>query len=160
MSTDGSSKDATRLRKVFRVGEFLIAYTSSFRMGQILQYHLEVRHQQDGETDERYMVVAFVEAVRKCLKEQGYSRIESNQEQGGCFLVGYRGRLYSVYGDFQINSSITGVAAFGAGQEYALGAMSALESYLPPLDRIQKALQISAQLSCAVFEPFYVEVLG
>lgn len=159
MSTDGYSKDATRLRKVFRVGEFLIAYTSSFRMGQILQYHLEVRHQQDGETDERYMVVAFVEAARKCLKEHGYTRIENNQEEGGCFLVGYRGRLYSVYGDFQINSSATGVAAFGAGQEYALGAMKALET-LPPVERIQRALEISSQLSCAVYEPFFVETLS
>lgn len=159
MSTDGYNKDATRLRKVFRVGEFLIAYTGSFRMGQILQYHLEVRHQQDGETDERYMVVAFVEAVRRCLKEHGYSRIDSNQEEGGSFLVGYRDRLYSVYSDFQINSSTTGVAALGAGQDYALGALMALE-FMPPVERIQRALQISARLSCAVFEPFIVEQLN
>lgn len=158
MASDGYSKHATALRKVFRVGEFLIGYTSSFRMGQILQYHLDVRHQQDGETDERYMVVAFIEAVRKFLKDMGYSRIDSNQEEGGTFLVGYRGRIYEVACDFQVNHYISGIAACGAGQDYALGAMIALDN-LPPIERIQKALHISAQLSCAVHEPFYVETL-
>jgi len=158
MASDGYSKQATALRKVFRVGEFLIGYTSSFRMGQILQYHLEVRHQQDGETDERYMVVAFIEGVRQCLKDKGYARIDSNEERGGQFLAGYRGRIYQIDSDFQINTWMSGIAACGAGQDYALGAMFALAD-LPPIDRIQKALAISAQLSSYVYEPFYVESL-
>lgn len=131
MASDGYSKQATALRKVFRVGEFLIGYTSSFRMGQILQYHLEVRHQQDGETDERYMVVAFIEGVRQCLKDKGYAKVDSNMESGGQFLVGYRGHIYEVASDFQVNHWTSGIAACGAGQDYALGAMFALDR-LPP----------------------------
>lgn len=156
MASNGSDRHATALRKVFRVGEFLIGYTSSFRMGQILQYHLNVPHQQDGVSNERYMVVEFIEAVRTCLKEKGYSVISNNQELGGTFLVGYRGRLYEVNNDFQINHFINGMAACGAGEQYALGAMAVLPD-LPPEARIRRALEAAANLSSYVCEPFYVE---
>lgn len=159
MAAAGWNKSVTALRKVFRVGEFVIGYTSSFRMGQILQYHLDVRHQQDGETDERYMVVAFIEAVRQCLKDKGFARVSSNTEEGGSFLVGYRGSLYHVSDDFQVNRWANNIAACGAGEVAATAAMLAL-SHLAPEDRIRRALAISAELCNGVCEPFHVEVLS
>lgn len=159
MASNGQYRHITALRKVFQVGEFLIGYTSSFRMGQILQYQLVVRQQQDGETDERYMVVAFVEAVRDCLKVKGYAAVNSNTETGGDFLVGYRGCLYSVYSDFQVNHFTSGLGVCGAGDEYALAALVALHDWLPE-DRIRRALEISAELSAMVAAPFHIEVLG
>ena len=158
MASNGWNRHSTALRKVFRVGEFLIGYTTSFRMGQILQYHLSVPHQQDGISDERYMVVDFVEAVRTCLKEKGYAKVSNNQEEGGSFLVGYKGVLYQVDSDFQVNHYLNGMAACGSGESYALGALLALEN-LSPKKRILKSLEISAQLAATVCEPFYVEVL-
>lgn len=158
MSSDGYDHRVTALRKIFRVGEFLIGYTSSFRMGQILQYHLEVRGQQDGESDERYMVVAFVEAVRSSLKNKGYMRIDSNEETGGTFLVGYRGTLYTVYNDFQINHYQSGMAVCGAGEDYALATLVALHDWKPE-DRIRRALEISVELSALVSPPFQIEIL-
>lgn len=148
----------TALRKVFRVGDFLIGYAGSFRMGQILQHHLEVPHQQDGVSDERYMVVEFVEAVRNCLKEKGYTKIEENRESGAYVLVGYHGQLYEVDEDFQIQRFLQGLTALGIGREFALGAMAALE-FMPPMERITKALAISAGFSGAVCAPFIVERL-
>jgi len=145
----------TRLQKVFRRGPFLIGYTTSFRMGQILQHHLEVREPEKKESDDAFMVCAFIEAVRECLKDKGFTKIENNQEEGGFFLVGYAGTLYQVTGDFQINSSTEGLDAFGCGDDYALGAMKALED-LPPRKRIKKALEIAAHFSGAVCAPFRV----
>lgn len=158
ISSNGYNRHITALRKVFRVGEFLIGYTSSFRMGQILQYHLEVRQQQDGETDERYMVVAFIEAVRACLKEKGYTTVSNNTEEGGVFLVGYRGRVYRVDDDFQVNHYSSDVAVCGAGEDYALGVMMALPDWKPE-DRVRRALEISAELSALVSPPFHIEVV-
>lgn len=151
-------RNVSGLRKVFRVGEFLIGYTTSFRMGQILQYYLEVRPREEGEDDLRYMVVAFIEAVRTCLREKAYTSISNSQESGGTFLVGYRGRLYTVSDDFQVNLWTNGIAACGCGEPYALGAMLALPN-LAPVDRVMKALEISAELSNGVTAPFYVETL-
>ena len=149
----------TRLQKVFRRGPFLIGYTTSFRMGQILQHHLEVREPEREESDDAFMVCAFIEAVRKCLKDKGFARIESNQESGGFFLVGYAGTLYRVTGDFQVNSNAGGLDALGCGADYAFGAMKALED-LPPCERLLSALKIAAHFNAAVRAPFKILKLG
>lgn len=153
-------KHVIATRKVFRVGEFLIGYTSSFRMGQILQYHLSVPQQQDGVTDERYMVVDFVEAVRDCLKDKGYASVNSNVEEAGFFLVGYRGNLYYIASNFQVSQWASGIAAVGCGEPYALGAMVALGDKVKPKQRILKALEITSELCNGVCAPFYVETLN
>lgn len=158
MAGNGWERGITTLRKVFRTGEFLIGYTSSFRMGQILQHHLIVRPQEKGEPDERYMVVGFIEAVRDVLKAKGYTEISDNREKGGQFLVGYRSGLYMVDGDFQINRYSTGISACGSGRDFSLGAALAM-SGLKPRKRILRALEITAQLSPVVCPPFYVEKL-
>ena len=148
---------ATKLDKVFRKGPFLIAYTDSFRMGQILRYHLDVQPQ-DGETDIDYMVRHFVDAIRTRFKELGFAKVENNEESGGMFLVGYRGHLYAVESDFQVNEMADGFDSWGCGSDYALGAMKALE-HLPPIERITKALEISAHFSGGVLPPFQIDVL-
>jgi ATP-dependent protease HslVU (ClpYQ) peptidase subunit len=145
----------TRLPKVFRLGQFLIGYTSSFRMGQILQHHLEVRLQRDDEPDDAYLVRVFVEEVRASLKRHGFARVESNVEKGGVFLVGYRGRLYHFDDDFQLNEPADGMDACGCGEEFALGALKALEA-LPPRERVVRALEVAAYFSGGVIGPFHV----
>ncbi len=154
-SVGGGEIRVTRLPKVFRTGKFLIGYTGSFRMGQLLQHHLSVVPQGD-EPDDEYMVCTFIEAVRTCLRQYGYTQVKDNQEEiGGRFLVGYRGKLYFIDGDFQVNEHDEGLDSIGCGAEYALGAMKALRD-LPPRERIEKALEISAHFSSGVIGPFHV----
>jgi len=140
--------------KVFEVGPFIIGGEGSNRMYDVLQYHLKVQPQ-DGESDHEYMICQFAEAVRATLKEHGVAKIENNVEKGGIFLVGYRGHLYWADSDFQISEDIDGYDACGCGQEFALGAMMALEE-LPPKKRIRRALEIAAHFSGGVMEPFTV----
>ena len=158
MASNGWGQGVTALRKVFRVGPFLIGYTSSFRMGQILQYHLEVRPQELRESDEQYMVAAFIEAVRDCLSKKGYTQITNNREASGDFLVGYRSKLYYVASDFQVNRYAMGLAAVGCGDNYALGAMLAMAEE-KPRKRILKAMKIAEQCSTGVCAPFHIEKL-
>jgi ATP-dependent protease HslVU (ClpYQ) peptidase subunit len=157
-SVQGWTSRITRLPKVFRRGPFLIGYTTSFRMGQLLQHHLEVRTQRDDEDDTEYMVTEVAERVRLLLKERGLAKVEANAESGGQFLVGYRGRLFSVQQDFQVNEMADGYDAVGSGAEYALGALRALDRS-PPLGRLRKALEISAHFNMGVSGPFFVKVL-
>lgn len=157
-AVSGWTVQETALRKVFRVGQFLIGYAGSFRMGQILQYHLSVPQQQDGVSDERYMVVDFVEAARTCFKEKGYTKIDNNREAAPYVLVGYRSTLYMIDDDFQVQHLESGLDAIGSGREYALGAMAARMD-LSPYDRIMRALEISASFSGSVCAPFRVEQL-
>ena len=70
-SVSGWTSRVTRLPKVFRRGPFLIGYTTSFRMGQLLEHALAVPPQGDESDDMRFMVTTFVESVRALLKERG-----------------------------------------------------------------------------------------
>lgn len=151
----GWTRRKTLLRKVFRRGPFLIGYTTSFRMGQLLEHQLRVPKQKPTESDMAYMVNEFIEATRKLLKERGFAKVESNNESGGQFLVGYKGHLYSIESDFQVGEMAEGFDAVGGGSDYALGAMSALHD-LAPKRRIMRSLEIASEFNMGVCAPFVV----
>ena len=63
--------------KVFRNGPFVIGFTSSYRMGQLLRYKLLPPRLVLAHGDlHRFMATAFVDAVRDCLQRGGYARNE------------------------------------------------------------------------------------
>lgn len=144
----------TNIRKVFQAGPFLFGWTQSFRMGQILQYHLRVEKQTTEQDDMQYMVVTFIEAVHDCLKEYRFDK--DKEDDGPVFLVGYNGHLYTIYQDYQVQHFARGINAVGSGTEFALGAMSAYKD-MPPVKRIKRALNIAGQWSESVCGPYYVK---
>lgn len=149
----------TNLPKVFRNGPFLVGYVGSFRMGQVLEHHLKVPPQQEGEDDMAYMVTRFVESARTALKEKGVLSVDHARESGGQYLVGYRGRLYSINADFHVGDMADGFDAIGSGAVVALGAMMALEG-TPPRERITRALEIVEYYTVDVCQPFHLHVLN
>jgi len=158
-AVQGWTRRQTSLCKAFRRGPFLIGYTTSFRMGQLLEHHLDVPKQQPKQTDMHYLVTQLIEQARTLLKEKGFAKIEANNESGGQFLLGYRGRLYSVDSDFQVGEMTEGFDAIGSGGEFALGAMKALEK-LPPTRRIRRALEVAAHFNMGVCAPFTIKSIA
>jgi ATP-dependent protease HslVU (ClpYQ) peptidase subunit len=152
--SDDWTNRAYDIQKVFRVKQFIIGYTSSFRMGQLLQYALVVTPQ-NGTDDLTYLVTIMAEAVRDAFKAHGYAYIENSQEFGGLFLVGYRGKLYQISSDFSVLHTLDGYSAVGSGHTVALGVMAALEG-LSPKKRILKALEITGQFVGSVKPPYKV----
>ena len=146
----------TRLRKVFKRGEFLIGYSTSFRMGQLLQYRLHVDPQDESQEDLEYMATTFIDGVRECLKHGAFTKVEDEVEKGGSVLVGYRGVLYRVDSDMQVNSSRDGFMAAGSGEPYALGYLLGTRG-LYPENRIIAALETAGHFCVGVSPPFYVE---
>ncbi len=140
--------------KVFRNSEFIMGFTSSFRMGQLLRYSLIPPVPQTWDID-RFMATDFISAVRDCLRAGGYARNESGSEAGGVFLVGIRGRLYRIDSDFQIGRSIDLYDAVGCGEEFALGSLFG-SANLEPEARVRLALEAAAYHSSAVCPPFHV----
>ena len=155
-SVSGWTRRTTAQPKVFRNGPFLIGYTTSFRMGQLLEHQLAVPESPEGASDMSYMVNQFVEAVRKLLKERGFAKVEANAESGGQFLVGFHDHLYSIGSDFQVGELAEGYDAVGSGADFALGAMAALDR-LAPARRIRRALEIAASFNMGVCPPFHVK---
>lgn len=147
--------------KVFTTGDYIIGYTSSFRMGQLLQYRLVPPQVIPlGSFDSmRWMATAFIEAVRKVFSEGGLEKKEHEVVSGGQFLVGFNGRLFAIDTDYQVRESRSSFNAVGAGMAYALGALGALEydATEPSKEyKIRRSLEVAEQFSAAVRGPFTI----
>ena len=149
----------TSLPKGFQAGEHLIGYCGSFRMGQVLQHCLASPEHPPGEAVDTYMVTRFVEAVRVAFKANWVPPADEQKERGGHFLVGYRGRLFSVNNDFHVGDMHDGFDCIGSGAPVALGAMKALEN-LAPKERIERALEITSYYVSDVAPPFRILTLS
>jgi len=134
--------------KVFAVGELLVATTGSPRYDQILKYQTTINPQDKGQSDQEYLVKHLIEPFRQTLKDHGFSTVETNEEM----MVGHRGKLYTVYGDFQIQRFVDPFTAIGSADQYALGAMSVLEG-VSPRERIRKALKVAARFQPGNVQP-------
>lgn len=152
--------------KVFTLegGRAVFGFTSSFRMGDLLRYGLDLPKRDPSADLDRWMRTSFIDAVRACLKAGGYATVSNGVETGGQFLVGIEGRLFHVESDFQVGESAHGVDAVGCGQAFALGAMVALggaalgvgnQSVLAEM-RVRKALEVAETFSAGVRGPFQV----
>ena len=123
--TDSLGTYSTRLdSKVFRVGEFVIGFSGSYRYGQILQFHLDPP--KIGQIDlYQYLVKYFVEEMRAVLKDKGAVKIDSGIESTWACLVSVRGELFGIHSDLAVCEYSEDFAAMGAGEKYAIGAMNA-----------------------------------
>lgn len=141
-------------KKVFVNGDFIMGFTTSFRMGQILQYAFVPPKRHPDQDVMSYMVVNFIDAVRYTLKSGGYASKESDAEIGGCFLVGYAGRLFRIDNDYQVGESLCEYEAVGCGEEYAKGALFASKEGFTPEERLHLALNAASYHSAGVRPPF------
>ena len=103
----------------------VFGFTSSFRMGQILQFQLKVPDHDPRLEDYKYMCTSFIEAVRSCLKTYGFNETFRDADSGGTFLVGYKGSIYEIEDDYQVGIRTGTFNSVGCGSELALGAMFA-----------------------------------
>ena len=142
-------------QKVFINGPFVMGFTSSFRMGQLLRYKLTPPERYESQDLYNFMVTAFIDAVRACLKTGGLMRKENEVEQGGFFLVGYKGRLFEIESDFQVGERQINFAAVGCGADLAMGSLYSTRAN-DPITRIKLALEAASFFSAAVKPPFFI----
>jgi ATP-dependent protease HslVU (ClpYQ) peptidase subunit len=145
-------------RKIYRNGEFLFGFTTSFRMGQLLGYAFNPPKKPVEKDLMAFMCTDFIDGVRKCFKDGGFAKKDSEREEGGAFLVGFEQSLFQVHSDYQISKAQDYFDACGCGDQVARGALYANE-HLSPRERIKQALCAAEQLSAGVRGPFHLEVL-
>lgn len=140
--------------KVFQTGPYIMGFTSSFRMGDLLRYAFDAPTPDPDDLD-RFMRTTFIDSVRKCLQMGGYATKDKEQEEGGTFLVGVAGRLYRIGCDYQVGEAVDGFFAVGCGEQLALGSLHAT-SYagMAPHARVNLALQAAERFSAGVRGPF------
>ncbi len=142
--------------KVFQKENMLIGYTSSFRMGQLLRYKLNIPKQEANRTDYEYMCTSFIDAVRDCLKNNGYLSINNNKEEIGTFLVLYKSKVYRIDNDLQVGMYYENYDSCGCGECYALGAVHNLDKKLDGKIIVRKALETAEKFSAGVRRPFVI----
>lgn len=138
--------------KVFRNGEFLFGFTSSFRMGQILQYEWGAPERPEKISDMAFMVTRFIPSIRDALVNGNF--IDENSTKGGSFIVIYRSTLYEVQGDYQIFVPSDDFTAVGSGAEAAASAYFTLQHYgksnLTTKDILRASLEAAAYRNITV----------
>lgn len=161
MGADSAGSDGARIAyradaKLFATGAYVIGFTTSYRMGQLLQYSLTPPVLDTWDID-RFMATRFVNAVRGCLEAGGWlGKDEERREEGGTFLVGIRDHLYAIEGDFQIERVHDGYNAVGSGAHFALGSLHATQDLEEATlrERVEWALEAAAHHCPTVAEPF------
>lgn len=143
--------------KVFNNGPYVLGFTTSFRMGQLLRYAFKPPIPAAGADVAAFMATTFVNQVRLCLKEGGYAAKHDERESAGTFLVGFCGRIFKIVDDYQVGESDDGFDACGCGESYALGALSALFRYgMHPRECIIRALGVAESFSAGVRGPYHL----
>jgi hypothetical protein len=148
--------------KVFAIadGQMVLGFTSSFRMGDLLRYRLTLPRMHQSDSVDAYMRTSFIDAVRSCLSDGGYTRNDHGKELGGTFLVGFAGRLFRVEDDMQVGEAAADYDACGCGQSFALGALHALtgghqiQGQFQAEPMLRAALGAAEQFSAGVRGPF------
>jgi len=146
--------------KVFKVGEFIIGGTSSFRMLQLLRFSFSPPVKHDDVDIYKYMCTSFVNEIRNCFKSGGYAETDKGQESGGTFLVAWRDRLFIICDDYQVGEANDNFASCGCGRDYALAALDTIQKINPEMpanEKINMALSIAEYRSGGVRGPFIVE---
>ena len=155
--------------KVFFLGKeeegnrMLIGCTTSYRMIQLLRFQLELPSYEEGMDVEEWMVTQFVEAVRERFKKGGFAKKKDDREEGGNFLVGFAGRLFTIAPDYQVGESSYGYDAVGSGENNALGSLATTtqsQSSLPPKTHLELALQAAERHNIGVRGPFHIMSLS
>lgn len=158
LGSNGHEKTNRADDKLFKVGEFIIGATSSYRMIQLLRYG--IKHEDNvyclstltykNKDTERFMVTEFIEMCRKILKHGGYAGINNNKESAGTFLVGLKGgHLFKVEGDFQVaqnNSSFNSCGCGGLAAISAATAIKAIKKKINPKVDLPLAINITSDI--------------
>jgi ATP-dependent protease HslVU (ClpYQ) peptidase subunit len=150
-------KDKKVFRKIDEVGnEWVFGFTTSFRMGQLIQYELALptMDEKDQLDLHGFMVTKFITNLRKCLKDGGWSELKSGQECAGTFIVGLRGRLFVVLSDYQVEEPGDSFIAVGCGHDLAKGSLFTSQGIKNPIKRAELALLAAERFSGGVRAPF------
>lgn len=155
-ATSGTSIRIRSDEKVFVNNGIAIGFSVSFRMGQILKYKFTPPPHNDTISDIEYISTVFIDSIKKAFIQNGYGRLydRDNHEHNGQFLVGYKGCLYTIYGDFQVAFNQDQYDAIGLGADIALGSIFSTVGK-PPMNRIELALQASEKFNNTVGSPFF-----
>lgn len=161
LGSSSSSKISRKDRKIFKVRNALnmvMGFTTSYRMGDLLQFSENLIPEKEKLVDREYMVVKFIPHISKLFSTYGFQEVDKNVISGGTFLVAQNENIYKIGGDYQVGENFCEYDACGCGYIAALGSLhsTANNIMLSSVDRVVMALRASQAFVPGVEAPFYV----
>jgi ATP-dependent protease HslVU (ClpYQ) peptidase subunit len=152
IAISGYNALATTIEKVFIKDGFIFGVCGNFRIAQLIRYKASFPEKVGDQPDFQYLSTVIIDCIKKVLKDDNF---EDEENQEPTLLVGYNGKLYVIYHDFQVNRFLGGYFALGYGSDFALGSLFST-SKLPPMERIKQALNAANHFSAAVLNPYKI----
>ena len=143
----------------------VVGGAGSYRVNQLIRYGLvwpkPPAKSKGVEALNRYMVIDLIDSMRECLSSRGVllrkNEVESHEND---ILVGFRGKLFVIVSDLQVECSRLPFQAVGSGGDVALGVLDVLRSSrkFSPRQKIVMALKAAERHTPYVRGPFEVLV--
>jgi hypothetical protein len=147
----GVSQTVRREPKVFKKNGMLFGYNGSVRMGQLLQYELDIPEYVSGTSKMKYLVSDFINALQSHLLKAGYER----DGLGGNILLAIEGELFTIGKEFHVCNTADAYESIGKASEVAIGSLHTTAWLgLPPKGRLYLALKATEHHTCVVAPPF------
>ncbi len=93
----------------------------AFWFADLVRYRLQVGAHPEGMDAHEYLTTIFMDGLRGCLKAGGTVKKNGDVEEAAdnaTALVGYRGRLFTVFCDYQVSKNRAPFAAIGCGANF------------------------------------------
>ena len=152
-------------RKVFKskdTSNVVMGYTSSFRMGDLLEYTSglfdKVDVLENKTIDREYLVTKFIPKVSNVFYQNKFETNNNGEANGGFFILTTKDGIYTIQNDYSVMESSTDYASVGSGSYFALGSLYATKDNkdLSPVDKIKLALESAEFNQINVRRPFYI----
>lgn len=118
--------------KIFYKGKTIIGVAGSPRVGQLIQYELkDFKIKSNDQTEMEYMVKIVAQSIKTVLEENNACDPEEFPFE---VLIGYNGKLYQMFNDFQIVELDYPYQAVGSGSDIAIGSLFTSSMVDPDVD--------------------------
>ena len=154
-------KNYTKNVKVFTNKDFLVGYTTCYRMGQILQYSWEPPVKSLDYSDDVYIYKHIVNSLKAVFEANGFGCKNGISFSGGNFLLGWKGRIFEMQDNISILEHEQ-FASVGCGEYFAEASMATQTELDINLDDPEKflstALRVTSGLVTGVSSEYnYIE---
>ena len=162
MAADSASSYKSSIKprkdpKMFLRDNMLFGFTTSYRMGQILMHKLVIPKQHSAQTAFHFMCTDFIDEVKTTLKNNDWIEYDGSKVRVAPFIVGYKGAVYHIYGDMQVEIPKFNFDAIGCAEELALAALYATRNKIwSPELRLMTALETAEMFCTDVRRPFEI----
>jgi ATP-dependent protease HslVU (ClpYQ) peptidase subunit len=140
-----------RFSKLVEVGAYYIGIAGDLRAVNVLKHNFRppAPKRMTVEQLDKFMVSRFVPKLKSCFDVNFYGK---DSEHGSSLMVAVHGIVYEVGSDYDCIRDDRGLYSIGSGSQFALGALSALDSTTARTLGAAKEMVSSALSAAALYD--------